>query len=273
MVETAIALAVAAIPEGLPIVATLALARGMLRMARRNALVENLSAVETLGSTTLVLTDKTGTLTENRMEVERLLIPSGDFSIDHAHASILKDGAAIDPAADPDLMKALLVGVLCSNADYDGQAQRGAGDPMEVALLRAGGFAGLHRGEQIGVFPEVAEHPFDAATKRMATVHRQGDGHFAAVKGAPEEVLALADRIGVKEAVLEDEGRTIWLDRAERLAAEGLRVLAVAIRPEAEPASRPPGGSSFSVSWLSAIRRAATSPTLLRRCAAPASAS
>lgn len=234
MVETAIALAVAAIPEGLPIVATLALARGMLRMARRNALVENLSAVETLGSTTLIITDKTGTLTENRMEVERILTPSGDFAVDHRNATILKDGKAIDPADDPALMRALLVGVLCSNAEYDRKAHAGTGDPMEVALLRAGDFAGLHRGEQIDTFPEVFEQAFDASTKQMATVHRHGDGHFAAVKGAPEVILGEADRIGIDEMPLDETSRAAWLARAERLAAEGLRVLAVAVHPEAE---------------------------------------
>jgi Ca2+-transporting ATPase len=245
MVETAIALAVAAIPEGLPIVATLALARGMLRMARRNALVENLPAVETLGSTTLVLTDKTGTLTENRMEVERILTPSGDFSVDHKRAAILRNSAQVDPANDPALMRALLVGVLCSNAEYDRHAQSGTGDPMEVALLRAGGFAGLSRREQVDAFPEVAKHAFDTETKRMATVHRQADTHFAAVKGAPEPMLAAADRIGVEEAPLDEAGRAGWLERAERLAAEGLRVLAVAIHPEAAPGQPVDSGLVF----------------------------
>lgn len=234
MVETAIALAVAAIPEGLPIVATLALARGMLRMARHNALVENLAAVETLGSTTVIITDKTGTLTENRMEVERILTPSGDFSVDHRSAAILSKGRAVDPAADPELMRALLIGVLCSNADYDRQAMSGTGDPMEVALLRAGSFAGLERRAQIDAYPEVAEHPFTTATRRMATVHRHGDGHVAAVKGAPEELLAAADRIGTKEEALDEAKRAAWLARAEQLAAEGLRVLAVAIHPKAK---------------------------------------
>ncbi|MDJ1156645.1 cation-transporting P-type ATPase [Chelatococcus sp. SYSU_G07232] len=245
MVETSIALAVAAIPEGLPIVAALALARGMLRMARRNALVENLPAVETLGSTTLVMTDKTGTLTENRMEVERILTPSGEFSVDHRRAVILKDGATIDPVADPQLVKALLVGVLCSNAEYDSHARSGTGDPMEVALLRAGGIAGLNRDEQISAFPEVAEHPFDTATKRMATVHRSGNGHFAAVKGAPEEVLASADRIGIRADPLDDAGRARWLRQVDRLAAEGLRVLAVAVLPETGPEARVSGGLVF----------------------------
>ena len=234
MVETAIALAVAAIPEGLPIVATLTLARGMLRMAANNAIVENLAAVETLGSTTLILTDKTGTLTENRMEVERVLTPSGEFTIDHSRAIFLKDEKPIDPANDQGLLRALLIGVLCSNAEYERHGASGTGDPMEVALLRAGGFAGLHRSEQLDDYPEVAEEPFDTATKRMATIHRHDDGHLAAVKGAPEEVLASADRIGIEVEALDDTTRAVWFAHAERLAADGLRVLAVAIDPVAE---------------------------------------
>jgi Ca2+-transporting ATPase len=124
---------------------------------------------------------------------------------------------------------------------------------MEVALLRAGSFAGLHRGEQVDAFPEVAEHPFDPTSKRMATVHRQGNGHFfAAVKGAPEQVLAAADRLGVDERPLEESGRAVWLARAATLAAEGLRVIAVAIRPEAEP--REPVGSGLAFLGLVAFR-------------------
>jgi Ca2+-transporting ATPase len=246
MAQTALALAVAAIPEGLPIVATLALARGVLRMARRNALVENLSAVETLGATTLILTDKTGTLTENRMDVERIVTPTGDFSVDHARAAILRDGEPVDPATDPVLLRALLVGVLCSNAEYDPHARTGTGDPMEIALLRVGGLAGLHRAEQIGTYPEVAEHPFDSRSKRMATVHRHEDGHFAAVKGAPESVLPAAERIaGAEERPFDEAARTAWLKRAEELAGEGLRVLAVASHAEADPAAAPTGGLIF----------------------------
>ena len=138
IVEAAIALAVAAIPEGLPIVATLALARGMWRMARQNALIERLSAVETLGATTVILTDKTGTLTENRMTVRRFWVPSGEIEIDGGAAP---SGAPAEPAAfsdDPQLARLLEIAVLCNDATLGQQAEEGSGDPMELALLRAG---------------------------------------------------------------------------------------------------------------------------------------
>ena len=233
MIETAIALAVAAIPEGLPIVATLALARGMLRMARRNALVENLSAVETLGATTLILTDKTGTLTENRMEVERIATETGEFIVDHQKGFFLRDGQPAPAEADPALAQTLLVGVLCSNADFDRDTGNGSGDPMEVALLRAGALAGLSRQEQLRLFPEVEELPFDSRTKRMATLHRMGSLSFTAVKGAPEAVVPCCSRSGppASRTLMEPE-RAAWLRRAEELAAGGLRVLAIASRTE-----------------------------------------
>lgn len=245
MIETSIALAVAAIPEGLPVVATLALARGMLRMARHNALVENLSAVETLGSATVVLTDKTGTLTENCMTVERVVTAAGAFHFDERTHAVLAEGLPVDPSGDAQLTRALLIGVLCGNADYDAETDTGSGDPMEIALLRAGALAGLNRGEQLTLYPEVCEHPFDPATKWMATVHRDHEGYFAAMKGAPETVLALADHAGGAEEPFDDRRKAEFLDVAQELAADGLRVLALAARRCADPRQAVGGGMVF----------------------------
>ena len=241
MVETAIALAVAAVPEGLPIVATVALARGMWRMARRNALVERLAAVETLGSTNVVFTDKTGTLTENRMRVARLALPDREEEVDW------RDDHR--PEEPPALARRLLeVAVLCNNAELgDGEAthariEGGTGDPMEVALLAGGAAVGLDRAALLEDQPEEREVSFDSDTKMMATLHRAGDGLRVAVKGAPEAVLAAATRVARAEgedADLSDADRDAWRDRVHALAEEGLRVLAFAERrvgsAEAEP--------------------------------------
>jgi Ca2+-transporting ATPase len=230
MVEAAVALAVAAIPEGLPIVATLALARGMWRMARQNALIERLSAVETLGATTVILTDKTGTLTENRMAVRRLWVPSGEMQID-AGGSTSVDGQRIQ-LADPQLHCLLEIAVLCNDATLGRVAKDDSGDPMELALLRAGYRAGLTRGGLLQAQPQVHKHAFDSATRMMATVHRRNSHYSFAIKGAPETVLAnsafVISHDGLK--VMDDTTRRSWLERVERLGKEGMRVLACAMK-------------------------------------------
>ena len=227
MIEATIALAVAAIPEGLPIVATVALARGMWRMAKRNAVVERLAAVETLGATTVICTDKTGTLTENRMTVERLWLPSADYEIDHASGKIL-DASGTPVKLDAPLKRALQIGVLCGNASLEAGSGEGMGDPMELALLRLGALAHIHREALLRAWPEVHELAFDAETKMMATAHARDGALFIAVKGAPEAVLAAAHAIGTQNAALDAETREEWLRRAAALAEEGLRVLALA---------------------------------------------
>ncbi|WP_082988206.1 cation-translocating P-type ATPase [Bordetella bronchialis] len=240
MVEAAIALAVAAIPEGLPIVATLALARGMWRMARQHALIERLSAVETLGATTIILTDKTGTLTENRMAVRRLCTATGEIPLD-------PDTADTDPlhplAGDAQATALLRVAVLCNDAHLD-RANGDSGDPMEIALLRAGLRAGLKRLALLHGHALARKHAFDGATKMMATVHESGDGYLFAVKGAPEAVIAASARVPDThgEATLDEARRADWLARADELARHGLRVLAFAMKMSTQADDAPYSG-------------------------------
>jgi Ca2+-transporting ATPase len=220
MIETGLALAVAAIPEGLPVVATIALARGLHRMARRNALVNRLSSVETLGATGVICTDKTGTLTENKMALSRLALGSGD--VDLGPHSGTPSGS---------LRTALEIGVLCNNATLGPGGAR-SGDPLEAALLEAGRAAGIERPALLTEWPEVREEAFDPEVKMMATYHLRAGRVRVAVKGAPEAVLAASahtlDEAG--PAPLTGPHRRQWEARNEAMAYAGFRVLAVAER-------------------------------------------
>ncbi len=264
MIETGIALAVAAIPEGLPIVATIALARGMWIMARRHALINKLSAVETLGTTNLIGVDKTGTLTENEMSTQTIrYFPDPDPDSDtngtgtsdvdgeSGKVTVAFDCAGLDESDAenqeiPGAVAAILETVrLCNNVESTG------GDPLEVALVRTAEAAGITGEELESRLPEIREVAFDSETKMMATIHAvDGDTsneHFLyAVKGAPEAVLDActrvehgAPRLGDGRVFdpgdgrdLGDGKRTELLDTADELAGEGLRVLAVARKIE-----------------------------------------
>ncbi len=240
MIETSVALAVAAIPEGLPIVATLVLARGVWRMARRNALINRLSAVETLGATSVICMDKTGTLTENRLTVAQIALDSGlvevrPSSSDDAEA-FSRDHRPIDPANEGLLRQALTIAALCNNASLRtgtaGSSGHSVGDPLEVALLAAAARGGFHRKQLLETMPEVREEAFDSDTKMMATFHRKNDRYFVAVKGAPERVLDASSSVLTHEGerALDEEGRRQWLERNRQMAADGLRVLALATK-------------------------------------------
>ena len=233
MVEMAVALAVAAIPEGLPIVATIALARGMQRMAKKNALVNRLSAVETLGSTTVIFTDKTGTLTENRMTLEQTATESGTVVFEEK-GDHRKGDEKIDPLREGPTRELLEICALCTNASYsrneDGKTDS-TGDPVEVALLAAALDAGIDREGLLEKRPEVREEPFDSNSKMMATFHEIGtDGLYVAVKGSPEKVLENCDKIRANgnEESLGEKQKEKWIVKNRELAENGLRILAFA---------------------------------------------
>ncbi len=236
VVKTAIALAVATVPEGLPIVATLALARGVLRMARRNALVEQLSAVETLGSTSVILTDKTGTLTENRMSVTDVVVAGDDM-----RPTTIAIPTSMEVADLGERVSALLTAAaLCSDAsvsrDENGREVR-VGDPMEVALLVALDRIGLDREQVLVNEPRIAEEAFDPDIKMMATFHQHANEFRVIVKGAPGAVFPVSRFVRAGSGTVAFDGRQLESWRAEnrRLAAEGLRILAVAERVARSP--------------------------------------
>lgn len=252
LIETSIALAVAAIPEGLPIVATIALARGMWRMARLNAVVNRLSAVETLGSINVIFTDKTGTLTENRMTVERFALPSEkgieEIVVEDRNSEeggFYAEEKKVNPSEHKVLRHMLQTIVLCNNANLARKspedAGKAVGDPLEVALLVAGLKAGMKRDTLLEELPEEREEAFDPETKMMATYHKVDGRYRVAVKGSPEAVLEVCTsaRSGRNNSEMDKEARKAWLEWNERLAEEGLRVLAAAEKeadsPDVEP--------------------------------------
>lgn len=229
MFVLAIALAVSAVPEGLPVVLTITLAVGVSRMASRNAIIRRLPAVETLGSTTVIASDKTGTLTENRMTVEHLWADDADRLIGESVDSL--PALEIDEELEGDdlLVRSLLAGVLTSEAHLN-KSDEGAeatGDPTEIALLVAADRLGLDPERARERFPTVAQIPFEPEQQYSASWHPEGEGHVLYAKGAPERILEMCDR-------QRRDGEDVALDReavaekADAMAARGLRVLAFA---------------------------------------------
>ncbi|MFB9838123.1 cation-transporting P-type ATPase [Actinoallomurus acaciae] len=240
MFTAAIALAVGAIPEGLPAAVTITLAIGVARMARRRAVIRRLPAVETLGGTTVICSDKTGTLTENQMTVRAVWTPDGEYEVTgsgYDPDGELRDGDAnvVTAEASEALRWCLLAGAGCTDAAFvlDGGRRTLAGDPTEGAMLVAAGKGGLPPEQVTTACPRIATIPFTSARGYMATLHhdRATGDHVVLVKGAAERVLAMC------RAQLTADGTAVplrpdaVLAATERLAGRGLRVLATAIGP------------------------------------------
>ncbi|MFD2999507.1 cation-translocating P-type ATPase [Pontibacter toksunensis] len=242
MFLTAVSVAVAVVPEGLPAVVTITLALGGQRMLKRNALIRKLPAVETLGSVTVICSDKTGTLTQNKMTVT---------VVDLAEQTVeLKPGAPVEEgeqAADT-LDFALAVSVLCNDATLDKAAdpesEQVIGDPTETALLVAGAKRDIHKEDLYQALPRVNEIPFDSERKLMSTIHKmngqaphyfnvlQGSPFLLCTKGAPDALLKVADSVWVKgkREPLNEEWKERIIRANSRLAENGMRVLGLAFR-------------------------------------------
>ncbi len=239
MLEIGLSLSIAAVPEGLPAVATMTLALGMQRMAKRRALVRRLPAVETLGCTTVICTDKTGTLTKNEMSVGVYRWPERRIQVTgtgYASAGGFQEGErTIDGGADQPLRWALRIGALCNDAQVKrtSEGETVLGDPTEAALTVAAEKAGIDPLALASAYPRLHEIPFSSGTKRMVTVHRTPEGRtLALVKGSPGTVLAAsqAQQTGSGNSPMTPEDRQRWEKANQELADEALRVLGLAYR-------------------------------------------
>jgi P-type Ca2+ transporter type 2C len=242
MVIFGIALAVAVVPEALPAVVTISLSLGVQRMVKRNALMRRLAAVETLGSTSVICSDKTGTLTKDEMTARKIVAGGQQLQVSGAgyepEGQFALEGARVEPS--PALMALLRGAALASDAHVVRNESTSRwhvkGDPTEGALVVAAAKAGLHKTDLETQFERVAEIPFASETKRMTTLHSTPEGVVAYSKGAPEVILDTCDRqlSAQGDCALDAAGRASILDAARAMAGAALRVLAVAMKPNAE---------------------------------------
>ncbi len=256
-----ISLAVAAVPESLPAVVTGALAIGTTRMARRNAIVKRLPAVETMGCTTVICTDKTGTLTKNEMTVRRLFLDGETIEVAGSGyepaGSFQAGGAEINPGDHPVAAWAARIAMLCNDAaleEIDGHWVVG-GDPTEGALLVLGRKAGIDPEGLRRELPRVAEIPFTSEAKRMSTFHQEGDRILMCVKGAPESLLTRAQHMLTEagEQAMTPEVQEAVRNQAADMAHAALRVLGVAYRRFAEVPNLEEEGVTQDLVWVGLV--------------------
>ncbi|MBU05622.1 MAG: ATPase [Dehalococcoidales bacterium] len=238
-----VSLAVAAVPEALPAVVTISLAIGVQHMVKRHALVRKLPAVETLGCTTVICSDKTGTLTQNQITVRRIYVDGKSVEVSgvgyEPKGNFLLNGQIYEPRKDVHLETLLRNGSLCNDARLvieDGQWQI-KGDPTEGALVVAATKAGLKPEDENSRCPRINEIPFSSESKLMTTVHRTAEGQVAYSKGAPEVILERSQRIlqNSKEQELRSTEQEKILSTAHDMASQGLRVLGLAYKPISQP--------------------------------------
>jgi len=232
-----VGLAVAAIPEGLPAIMTITLAIGVQRMAARNAIVRRLPAVETLGSVSVICSDKTGTLTRNEMTASVLVAADGVYGVTGVgydpDGAVLPAGRPFDPVRDAAALALVRAGVLCNDAEIRKTEYGWAvdGDPMEGALVTLGMKAGLESNLLRKQFPRTDEIPFDAQHRFMSTLHHSHEGDsFILLKGAPERILDMSasQRRARADCAIDADA---WRRKADALAAKGQRVLGFAVKP------------------------------------------
>jgi Ca2+-transporting ATPase len=232
----AVAAAVAVIPEGLPAVVTVALALGMRTMARRNAIVRRLVAVETLGSATVICTDKTGTLTRNEMTVRKIVVDNKTIELSgkgyEPIGEFRRDGVILKPEYESSLDLLLNIGTICNDAllSTDEKSSSILGDPTEGALVVAAAKAGISKESIAKTFPRLDEIPFQSEKQYMATLHSQDGRRVAYVKGAPERILHMSKRYimnGQIVPLLDTDAQHIQ-ESSAAMAGEAMRVLAIA---------------------------------------------
>jgi Ca2+-transporting ATPase len=233
-----VSLAIAAVPEALPAVVSISLALGVQRMAKRHALIRKLPAVETLGCTTVICSDKTGTLTQDQMTIQRVYTKGQIFEVSgvgyEPKGNFLLNGQVYDALKDTHLAALLRIGGLCNDAhmvEIDNLWSI-KGDPTEGALVVLAAKAGLDVEAENGRSPRISEIPFSSETKMMATVHQTAHGQVAYAKGAPEVILGRSRYIfrDEKEQTLTDKERDEIVARAQSMAGDGLRVLGLAYK-------------------------------------------